>query len=327
MGGDRHLLPAAARRAAGRRAGDPLADPGAVRPARGARRDRALPRLPARRAPGLPRARHRGGRRPRGGGRARARGGRVRRRAGAPARRPARRAGAVRGVDERRHPRAPAAAWPPTRACACRCAPESSRTARASATAGAAASGCRSAPTRRGWTGCSKRPACTRRASTSPTSSARATRATCAPWPPRRARCWRPSIAWPSTSCGRRAAIRRTRAYRDHHHRTARDHHPWANDGAVYDPARAAEQAARDAADFVARVAGRVRDGGLCVCALDTELLGHWWHEGPQWLELVVAEATRERARARPPRRRAGRLRSGAGRRGRRARDDLGHAA
>ena len=44
-------------------------------------------------------------------------------------------------------------------------------------------------------------------------------------------------------------------AYRDHHHRTARDHHPWANDGAVYDPARAAEQAASDAADFVARVA------------------------------------------------------------------------
>ena len=48
-------------------------------------------------------------------------------------------------------------------------------------------------------------------------------------------------------------------AYRDHHHRTARDHHPWANDGAVYDPARAAEQAARDAADFVARVGTRVR--------------------------------------------------------------------
>jgi 1,4-alpha-glucan branching enzyme len=82
-------------------------------------------------------------------------------------------------------------------------------------------------------------------------------------------------------------------AYRDHHRRTARDHHPWANDGAVYDPARAAEQAAVDAADFVARVGRRVRDGGLCVCALDTELLGHWWHEGPQWLELVVAEAAR----------------------------------
>jgi 1,4-alpha-glucan branching enzyme len=83
-------------------------------------------------------------------------------------------------------------------------------------------------------------------------------------------------------------------AYRDHHHRTARDHHPWANDGAVYDPARAAEQLASDAADFVARVAARVAAGGLCVCALDTELLGVWWHEGPQWLALVVEQAARQ---------------------------------
>lgn len=82
-------------------------------------------------------------------------------------------------------------------------------------------------------------------------------------------------------------------AYRDHHHRTARDHHPWANDGAVYDPARAAEQASRDAADFAARVSGRVRDGGLCVCALDSELLGVWWHEGPRWLARVIEEAAR----------------------------------
>ena len=85
-------------------------------------------------------------------------------------------------------------------------------------------------------------------------------------------------------------------AYRDHHHRTARDHHPWANDGAVYDPARAAEQAAADAADFVARVAARVDGGGLCVCALDTELLGVWWHEGPRWLALVVDAGARARA-------------------------------
>jgi 1,4-alpha-glucan branching enzyme len=82
-------------------------------------------------------------------------------------------------------------------------------------------------------------------------------------------------------------------AYRDHYHRTARDHHPWANDGAVYDIARADEQAAHDAADFVARIGARVADGGLCVCALDTELLGVWWHEGPRWLALVVEEAAR----------------------------------
>jgi 1,4-alpha-glucan branching enzyme len=82
-------------------------------------------------------------------------------------------------------------------------------------------------------------------------------------------------------------------AYRDSHRRTARDHRPWANDGAVYDPARAAEQARADAADFVARASERLRAGGLCVCALDTELLGHWWHEGPRWLGFAVEEAAR----------------------------------
>jgi 1,4-alpha-glucan branching enzyme len=77
-------------------------------------------------------------------------------------------------------------------------------------------------------------------------------------------------------------------AYRDYHRRSARDHHPLSNDGAVYDPARAAAQARADAADFVDRVRARVAAGGLAVCALDTELLGHWWHEGPVWLEAVL---------------------------------------
>ena len=31
-----------------------------------------------------------------------------------------------------------------------------------------------------------------------------------------------------------------------------------------------------------------VSDGGLCVCALDTELLGHFWHEGVDWLAAVI---------------------------------------
>ncbi len=49
-----------------------------------------------------------------------------------------------------------------------------------------------------------------------------------------------------------------------------------------------------DAADFVARVRERVAGGGTCVCALDTELFGHWWHEGLAWLRLVLAEARRQ---------------------------------
>ncbi len=83
-------------------------------------------------------------------------------------------------------------------------------------------------------------------------------------------------------------------AYRDSYRRTTREHHPWANDGAVYDPERAGEQARADAADFVARVAERVAGGGLCVCALDTELLGDWWHEGPAWLAAVVEQAAEQ---------------------------------
>ncbi len=31
------------------------------------------------------------------------------------------------------------------------------------------------------------------------------------------------------------------------------------------------------------------------MCALDTELLGHWWHEGPEWLAAVIEEADRQR--------------------------------
>jgi 1,4-alpha-glucan branching enzyme len=62
-----------------------------------------------------------------------------------------------------------------------------------------------------------------------------------------------------------------------------------------YDPARAAAAVARDAADFVhvvreRLVALRERLGrpGLTVSAFDTELFGHWWHEGPAWLEAVL---------------------------------------
>ncbi|MEJ2865501.1 1,4-alpha-glucan branching protein domain-containing protein [Actinomycetospora flava] len=62
-----------------------------------------------------------------------------------------------------------------------------------------------------------------------------------------------------------------------------------------YDPERAAAAVARDAADFVATVRSRLDDlrarrgrPGLVVSAFDTELFGHWWHEGPAWLEAVL---------------------------------------
>ena len=82
--------------------------------------------------------------------------------------------------------------------------------------------------------------------------------------------------------------------YRDYHELTARHHRVWCNDGAPYDHAAASALAAEHARDFVERVVGRVAGGGVCVCALDTELLGHWWYEGVDWLSAVVDEATRQ---------------------------------
>ena len=83
-------------------------------------------------------------------------------------------------------------------------------------------------------------------------------------------------------------------AYRSYHAQTPRHHRVWGNDGQPYDPAAAQAQAVSHAADFVAAVRDRVRDGGVCVCALDTELLGHWWYEGVRWLAAVVDEASRQ---------------------------------
>jgi 1,4-alpha-glucan branching enzyme len=83
-------------------------------------------------------------------------------------------------------------------------------------------------------------------------------------------------------------------AYRDYHHHTAHQHRAWRIDGAPYDHRAAVRQARADAADFVGRVRARVAGGGLCVCALDTELLGHWWYEGLEWLRAVLDESVRQ---------------------------------
>ncbi len=89
--------------------------------------------------------------------------------------------------------------------------------------------------------------------------------------------------------------------YRDYHHHTVHHHTPWGNDGEAYDHGCALALAREHAADFVARTRERLlRDGaglpggGLAVCALDTELLGHWWYEGIAWLEAVVQECARQ---------------------------------
>jgi 1,4-alpha-glucan branching enzyme len=72
----------------------------------------------------------------------------------------------------------------------------------------------------------------------------------------------------------------------------------WRIGGGAYDPAEAAAAAQRQAGEFLAAIAARLRtyaEGagrrGLIVFAIDTELLGHWWSEGPQWLAAVLAGA------------------------------------
>jgi 1,4-alpha-glucan branching enzyme len=83
-------------------------------------------------------------------------------------------------------------------------------------------------------------------------------------------------------------------AYRDYHALTERDHRLWRNDGRPY-VAQSARALTRDhAQDFIAHVNARVADGGVCVCAMDTEFLGHWWYEGVHWLEHVIDEAQRQ---------------------------------
>jgi 1,4-alpha-glucan branching enzyme len=69
----------------------------------------------------------------------------------------------------------------------------------------------------------------------------------------------------------------------------------WSIAGDPYRPEPAAARAREQAAEFVAAVAERLERfraergrQGLVVFAIDTELLGHWWSEGPVWLAEVI---------------------------------------
>src|SRR5215217_7767549 len=85
--------------------------------------------------------------------------------------------------------------------------------------------------------------------------------------------------------------------YRDYWGGTVHDLKPWNNAGQPYDHEAALALARRHARDFVRRVAERLAGGGLLCCALDTELLGHWWYEGLAWLGAVFEEAEAEGVR------------------------------
>jgi 1,4-alpha-glucan branching enzyme len=73
----------------------------------------------------------------------------------------------------------------------------------------------------------------------------------------------------------------------------------WKVGGGGYDPAAGEAVARRQAGEFLASTAARLREysaghggrRGLLVFAIDTELLGHWWSEGAIWLREVLAGA------------------------------------
>ena len=93
-------------------------------------------------------------------------------------------------------------------------------------------------------------------------------------------------------------------AYLEYHRLSQNGMRLWSISGGPYDPAAAAKRAAEHAASFLAAVRDRLERHradrgrrGLCVFAIDTELLGHWWAEGPIWLGEVLKGAELEGVR------------------------------
>jgi 1,4-alpha-glucan branching enzyme len=68
----------------------------------------------------------------------------------------------------------------------------------------------------------------------------------------------------------------------------------------LYDPDAAAARVAEHAAAFLdarakrgAQAAALVGTAGVAVCAYDAELFGHWWFEGPAFIEALFRQAAR----------------------------------
>jgi 1,4-alpha-glucan branching enzyme len=88
--------------------------------------------------------------------------------------------------------------------------------------------------------------------------------------------------------------------HRDYNNATGNALKLWSNDGRPYDNTAARALARQQGREFAANVAERL-DGfrhergrsGLVCFAVDTEIFGHWWYEGLDWLEAVLEEAPR----------------------------------
>jgi 1,4-alpha-glucan branching enzyme len=83
--------------------------------------------------------------------------------------------------------------------------------------------------------------------------------------------------------------------YADFHRLSMEGMRLWSIGGGPYDPVAAWARAESHAGEFADAVAQRLREfrggrgkSGLVTFAVDTELLGHWWSEGPIWLGAVL---------------------------------------
>jgi 1,4-alpha-glucan branching enzyme len=93
-------------------------------------------------------------------------------------------------------------------------------------------------------------------------------------------------------------------AYLEYHRLSPNGIRLWSIGGRPYSAAVAAKRASEHAAGFLAAVRDRLERHraergrrGLCVFAIDTELLGAWWAEGPIWLREVLRAAELEGVR------------------------------
>jgi 1,4-alpha-glucan branching enzyme len=84
----------------------------------------------------------------------------------------------------------------------------------------------------------------------------------------------------------------------DFHRESLRGARAWAIHGGIRDPDAGEARAREQGRDFVRAAAARLERfraergrPGLLVFAIDTELLGHWWWEGPFWLDEVLRAA------------------------------------
>jgi len=86
--------------------------------------------------------------------------------------------------------------------------------------------------------------------------------------------------------------------HRDYENATDNALKLWSNDGGPYDHRAARALARQQGREFLERVGARLDQYraernrlGLVCFALDTEILGHWWYEGREWLDAVLSDA------------------------------------